>query len=232
MSVHHFTIVVLTVCALCGCGDPNQNEATRALSVGNSEGAACATRIDANPQYRSIAPYMPLGGGPATDIQLDDTALFEPSLAPVVAAWRSDLVRCRLSTIATAQVAAPTSVQVLLAGYESSDAVLDAFVSGRMTWGEANQQRDAIAAAGAENLQIGVAYQIALLDAAQSASATETLGLIGNVLGDIAIGTLEGMAEGASGYSGGRGHSTASRPSRTGHAQPAAGFTKPRRPPE
>jgi hypothetical protein len=153
--------------ALAGCGADGQGNQARTLALGHDESGRCLTIIAQDPRYAPIAAHTPLGDAPASEYQLWDSGRPAPALRPVVAAWRSDLWRCRAVTLATAADAAPDATLPLRQSYLASDDVLGALAAGRITWGEANRQRDAIAASNGAMFEGAIASQSEAIAAAE-----------------------------------------------------------------
>ena len=116
-----------------------------AVRDGKRDTEICLARLEADPNYAILAPHMALNGGPASVSRQLDRSVPGRAEQAALRSWKAAFDECRHITVATLNVTTPGMVPALFATYRQNDEVIDALLRGRITWGAANRQREALA---------------------------------------------------------------------------------------
>ena len=140
---HAITLPMLLGLAACqSMGRPDAG-----MADARSRSTVCAALLESKPAYAGIAYHMPIGGKQAAIGQRSDRAFPEAAQRSALRSWKAEFDLCRQPTIEAAAATVPDGIWLLRRNYLISDRVIDDLIRGRITWGEANRKRDAIAIA-------------------------------------------------------------------------------------
>jgi hypothetical protein len=153
---HRKTPVAAVCCLLSACATAAQQEIQRQNTILNDMKPsldACSKAINDDPSYDQLRMKMRIGNEDASLQMLADKSKTTPQEIALLYKLYGAYQGCRKIILEAAAKAAPMRQVALIEIFTASDKIWADHVSGKTTWGEFNQARDAAKAAGAEKLQ-------------------------------------------------------------------------------
>ena len=124
--------------AACASSAIEEKELVDTAESSIRAGIECRSSVSGTPEYRSLAPHMPLVNvNEATLTQMTDTSLATPNDYNVIADWQRDIRACRARLLEVIERTDPLYVPIVLTGWNNDDEVLVLVAQRKLAWGDA-----------------------------------------------------------------------------------------------
>ena len=148
--------VAAMCCLLCACATGAQQEAQRQAAIYSDMKPsleACTKSIDADPAYAPLRVKMPISGEQHASLQmLADKSKATPQEISLLYKLYDANQTCRKILLDAVAKTTPVRQVAYVEVFTAADKLWADHVGGKTTWGEFNQARDAVLAAGKEKL--------------------------------------------------------------------------------
>ncbi|MDA8169517.1 MAG: hypothetical protein M0Z59_07450 [Nitrospiraceae bacterium] len=150
--------IIFALLLLSSCATAAQMRAASMRQNGQAAIARakfCIDNVSSNPDFQSLSVHMPIVfGGVPTMAQLTDNGMPGDEDTQKLIKFHDALQPCRQQLIKDYMEIAPTIASIFISEAEKGDLITADLVQHKITWGEANKERQALIAEATEQITI------------------------------------------------------------------------------